>query len=63
MKEDKTLAEIASTNKITPQNLQNWKNIFLENAEMAMEPSKAVKECKDECARLEKEVGEYAKKG
>ena len=30
---------------------------------MAMEPSKAVKEYKDECARLEKEVGEYAKKG
>ncbi|SMP89428.1 Transposase, partial [Epsilonproteobacteria bacterium SCGC AD-308-O04] len=25
LKEDKTLAEIASANKITPLNLQNWK--------------------------------------
>ncbi len=62
IKEEKTLVEIASANKITPKNLQNWKKIFLENAEMAMEPSKAVVEYKEECVRLEKEVGEYAKK-
>ena len=37
LKEEKTLVEIASANKITPKNLQNWKKIFLENAEMAME--------------------------
>ena len=30
-------------------------------AEMAMEPSKAVIEYKEECARLGKEVDEYAK--
>ena len=62
LKEEKTLVEIASVNKITPKNLQNWKKIFLENAEMAMEPSKAIKEYKEENAKLEKEVGEYAKK-
>jgi len=62
LKEEKTLVEIASANKITPKNLQNWKKIFLENAEMAMEPSKAIKEYKEENAKLEKEVGEYAKK-
>jgi len=61
IKEEKTLVEIASANKITPKNLQNWKKIFLENAEMAMEPSKAIKEYKEENAKLEKEVGEYAK--
>ena len=61
IKEEKTLVEIASANKITPKNLQNWKKIFLENAEMAMEPSKAIKEYKEETAKLEKEVGEYAK--
>ena len=61
LKEEKTLVEIASANKITPKNLQNWKKIFLENAEMAMEPSKAIKEYKEENAKLEKEVGEYAK--
>ena len=62
LKEDKTLAEIASTNKITPLNLQNWKKIFLANAELAMEPSKAIKEYKEANAKLVVEVGEYAKK-
>ena len=47
---------------INPKNLQNWKKLFLENAEVAMEPAKAVKEYKDEVAKLKIEVGEYAKK-
>ena len=47
LKEEKTLSEIASANNINPKNLQNWKKIFLENAEVAMEPAKAVKEYKD----------------
>jgi putative transposase len=29
LKNEKTLQEIASTNNITPKNLQNWKKIFL----------------------------------
>ena len=41
-KEDKTLNEIASANNINPKNLQNWKKIFLENAEVAMEPAKRI---------------------
>lgn len=61
LKEDKTLAEIASANNITPKNLQNWKKIFLENAEVAMEPAKAVKEYKDENAKLQAKIDEYAK--
>lgn len=44
LKEEKTLVEIANEHKITPNNLKNWKKLFLENAELAMEPSKAVKE-------------------
>jgi putative transposase len=62
LKEEKTLNEIASENNINPKNLQNWKKTFLENAEVAMEPAKAVKEYKDEVAKLKVEVGEYAKK-
>ena len=62
IKEESTLVEIASKNNITPKNLQNWKKIFLENAEVAMEPAKAVKEYKDEVAQLKIKVGEYAKK-
>lgn len=48
LKNEKTLSEIASANNITPKNLQNWKKIFLANIEIAMEPSKAVKEYKEE---------------
>jgi putative transposase len=59
LKEDKTLAEIASANKITPLNLQNWKKTFLANAELAMEPSKAIKEYKKANTKLEVEVGAY----
>jgi putative transposase len=62
LKEEKTLNEIASEYNINPKNIQNWKKIFLENAEVAMEPAKAVKEYKDEISNLNKKVDEYAKK-
>ncbi len=61
LKEEKTLIEIAKDNGITPNNLKNWKKLFLENAEMAMEPSKVVKEYKDETKKLQEKVDEYAK--
>ena len=61
LKEDKTLNEIASANNVLPQNLQNWKVIFISNAELAMEPSKAVKEYKDEVVDLKQKVEKYAK--
>ena len=44
LKNERTLNEIASANNIIPKNLQNWKATFLANAEIAMEPAKAVKE-------------------
>jgi len=61
LKEEKTLVEIAKENSITPNNLKNWKKLFLENAEMAMEPSKVVKEYKDETKKLQEKIDEYAK--
>jgi len=61
LKEEKTLNEIASENNINQKNLQNWKKIFLENAEVAMEPAKAVKEYKDENIKLQSKIDEYAK--
>ena len=61
LKGDKTLNEIASENSITPKNLQNWKRQFLENAEIAMEPSKAVSEYKEEIKELKSKNDEYAK--
>ena len=59
---DRTLNEIASAHNIIPKNIMNWKKIFLENAQMAMEPSKAIKEYKDENTKLQEELDEYAKK-
>ena len=47
LQNESTLAEIASKHNILPQNLVNWKKTFLANAEIAMEPSKAVKEYKE----------------
>jgi putative transposase len=58
---DKTLNEIASANNITPKNLQNWKAIFLSNAEMAMEPSRVVKEYKEEIKSKDDEIEELQK--
>ena len=61
LKEESTLVEIASKNNITPKNLQNWKKIFLENAEVAMEPAKAVKEYKSEIESKDIEIEELQK--
>ncbi len=61
MQGDKTLNEIASANNIIPKNIMNWKKIFLDNAQMAMEPSKAIKEYKVEIDELKAKNDEYAK--
>ena len=61
LKGERTLNEIASANNIIPKNLQNWKATFLANAELAMEPSKAVKEYKDENKELKAKIDEYAR--
>ena len=37
------------------KNLQNWKKIFLENAEIAMEPAKAIKEYKEELSAAQEQ--------
>ena len=61
LKNDKTLNQIAKEYNILPKNIINWKKQFLDNAEIAMEPAKAVKEYKDQIKELEKKVDKYAK--
>ena len=61
LKNNKTINEIASVNNITPKNIQNWKEKFLSNVEMAIEPARAVKEYKDEITDLKAKNDEYAK--
>ncbi len=61
IKNEKPLNQIAKEHNVLPKNLINWKLQFLENAEIAMEPSKAVKEYKEQIKELEKKVDKYAK--
>jgi len=52
---EKPLSAISSAHNVTPKNLQNWKKTFLENVEIAMEPSKVVKEYKAELSASHEE--------
>ena len=61
LKNEKPLNQIAKEHDVLPKNLTNWKKQFLENAEIAMEPAKAVKEYKEQIIALEKKVDKYAK--
>jgi putative transposase len=61
LKNERPISEIASANNITPQNLQGWKKIFLDNAVIAMEPAKAVKEYKEDLAQAQEENGMLTK--
>ena len=61
LKGENTLNEIASKYNIIPKNIMNWKKIFMDNAELAMEPAKAIKEYKDENVKLQSKIDDYAK--
>ena len=61
LKEDQTIAQIASKYKITSQSITKWKKQFLENASLAFEPAKAVKEFKSEITELKEQNDELAK--
>jgi len=61
LKNEKTLAEIALENNVTPKNIQNWKKIFLENATLAMEPEKETRIYKTEILQLQEKIDDYAK--
>ena len=56
LQSDSTLNQIASKYEISPNVIQNWKKQFLENASIAMEPSKVVKEYKAEIDEKDKEI-------
>ena len=61
LKEEKTIAEIASKYKITSQSIMKWKKQFLENASLAFEPAKAVQEFKDELKAKNIEIEDLQK--
>jgi putative transposase len=56
-----TLNQIASKYDLLPKMLLGWKKQFLENAALAREPAKAVKEYKDELAAKDREIDQLQK--
>ena len=61
LKEENTIAQIATKYKITSQSIAKWKKQFLENASLAFEPAKAVQEFKEEISELQSQNDELAK--
>ena len=61
LKEEETIAQIATKYKITSQSMTKWKKQFLENASLAFEPAKAVQEFKNEIKFKDEEIEELQK--
>jgi len=51
---ESALAEIAAKHNILPQNLVNWKKVFLSIAEIVIDPSKSVEKYKEELFKSQK---------
>ena len=62
LKDEQTTAQLSVKYGVTPKNINNWKKVFLENAEIAMDPSKSVAQYKKEIDELQAIVDGYAKK-
>lgn len=61
LKEEETIAQIATKYKITSQSITKWKKQFLENASLVFEPAKVVQEFKDEIKSKDEEIEELQK--
>ena len=61
LKEEETIAQIATKYKIASQSIAKWKKQFLENASLAFEPTRAVQEFKDEIKSKNEEIAELQK--
>ena len=61
IKGDKTLSEIASEYEVSVKNIQNWKKIFLENAESVFKKAQIEKIHREELKEKEKMIDELYK--
>ena len=61
LKEEETIAQIATKYKIASQSIAKWKKQFLENASLAFEPTRAAQEFKDEIKSKDEEIAELQK--
>ena len=62
LKENQTISQLSVKYDITPKNITNWKAAFLQNAELAMDPSKSVSKYKKDADVLQGKIDQYAKK-
>ena len=62
LRDDQTISQLSVKYDITPKNINNWKTAFLENAELAMDPSKSVSQYKKDSDELQAKIDQYAKK-
>jgi len=61
LKEENTIAQIATKYKISSQSIAKWKKQFLENASLAFEPAKVVQEFKNQIKTKDEEIEELQK--
>lgn len=61
LKEEQTVAQLASKYQITAKTITNLKKQFLENAVIAMEPAKAVSEYKAQIDAKDEEISDLQK--
>jgi putative transposase len=61
LKEEQTIAQLASKYGVTSKSLHNWKAQFLENASLAFEPAKVVSEYKEQIKVKEEQIDELHK--
>ena len=58
LKDDLTIAEIATKFDVIPKNIQNWREVFLANATLAINPKTAGQDMRDKADAKQKEVDE-----
>ena len=62
LRESQTISQLSVKYNITPKNITNWKTAFLQNAELAMDPSKSISQYKKDTYSLQAKIDQYAKK-
>jgi putative transposase len=61
LREEQTIAQLATKYAVTAKSIHNWKAQFLANASLAIEPAKVVSEYKEELKAKEDEITQLQK--
>lgn len=61
LKEEKTLAEIASIYAVHKTSIRDWKKVFLENIQLAINPAKGISKYREKIKQKDSEKDELYK--